>query len=48
MEQAINLRVQMGYHEPNLPPWVTAYWVFILKYSHNLLNKSLLKNLEKS
>jgi hypothetical protein len=47
MEQAVNLRVQMGFHEPNLPPWVVVSWVFILGYSQNILNKSLLKNLEK-
>ncbi len=29
-------------------PWVIAYWVFILKYSWNLLSKSFLKNFEKS
>jgi hypothetical protein len=39
-------RVQIGYHE--LALWVIAYWVFILKYSWNLLSKSFLKNLEKS
>jgi hypothetical protein len=38
-------RVQMRYHEPHPPLWVTIYWVFILKYFWNILNKSLLKNL---
>ncbi len=27
------LRVQMGYYEPDLPPWVIADWEFILGYS---------------
>jgi hypothetical protein len=48
MEQAVNLRVQMGYHELDSPPWVITYWVFILGYSQIFLNKRLLKNLEKS
>jgi hypothetical protein len=39
--------VQTGYCELDPPPWVTAYWVFILQYSWNLLNKSLFKNLLK-
>ncbi len=26
-------KVQTKYHEPHPPPWVTAYWVFILEYS---------------
>jgi hypothetical protein len=40
--------LQMGYHEPHLPPWVIVYWVFILKYFWNILNKSLQENLFKS
>jgi len=36
--------VQTGHHEPHLPPWVTAYWVFIPKYFWNILDKSFLKN----
>ncbi len=39
--------MQTGYCELDPPPWVTAYWVFILQYSWNLLNKSLFKNLLK-
>jgi hypothetical protein len=27
------IRVQLGYYEPNSPPWVIANWVFILGYS---------------
>jgi hypothetical protein len=41
-------RVQMGYNEPHPPSWVTTYWVFILEYYWNIMNKSLAKNLEKS
>jgi hypothetical protein len=32
----LGYRVQMGYHEPHSPPWVIAYWVFILEYSWNI------------
>jgi hypothetical protein len=31
-----------------MPPWVTTYWGFIFKYSWNISDKSLLKNLLKS
>jgi hypothetical protein len=34
------------YHEPLLPPWVTVYWMFILKYFWNTWNKNIFKNLE--
>ncbi len=40
--------VKMGYNEPHPPFWAIAYWVFILEYYWNTLNKSLPKNLEKS
>jgi len=48
MERVILCWVQTRSHELDLPPWVTIYWVFILKYSWNLLNTNLFKNLEKS
>jgi len=41
--------VQTRYHEPHLPFWVIAYWVFILKYFWNILNNCfflILENLE--
>jgi hypothetical protein len=40
---------QTGDYEPHPSFWVIAYWVFILKYFWNILNKSflkILKNLE--
>jgi len=40
--------VKMGYNEPHPPPWVIAYWVFILEYYWNILNKFFPKNIEKS
>jgi hypothetical protein len=36
----------MGYHELDLPPWMTAYWVFILGYSWNLVNNFFFKSLK--
>ncbi len=33
--------LQMEYREPHLPTWVIIYWVFILKYSWNIMKKSL-------
>jgi hypothetical protein len=40
INEIINM-VEMKYHEPYMSLWVIAYWVFILKYSQNILNKSL-------
>jgi hypothetical protein len=37
----------MGHHELDSPPWVITYWVFILGYFQSLLNKLLLRDLEK-
>ncbi len=39
----LGYRVQTRYHEPHSPSWVTAYWVFILEYSWNILNKFFYK-----
>jgi hypothetical protein len=38
LENVNTYKVQRGYHEPNMPPWVIAYWVFILGYFKNILN----------
>jgi len=41
------LRVKIQYHEPDLPLWVTTYWVFILRYFWNFL-KTFFKNIKIS
>ncbi len=42
------IKVQTRYHELHPPPWVTTYWVFILKYFKNILNKLLCYGLHKT
>jgi hypothetical protein len=40
--------VQTGYHDLDLPPWVTTYWMFTQRYFKNLLNNFFFKKIEKS
>jgi hypothetical protein len=41
-------KVQTWYHEPHPPLWVIVYWVFILKYFWNILNKKIWRSLKFS
>jgi hypothetical protein len=41
------LKVKIGYHELDLPLWVTAYWVFILRFFWIFL-KNNFKNIKNS